>query len=61
MLCLLGKDESALGRKVHSAIGTTQGVGIYLAKLARLFPGRFERLQREKDNYWRIKARSEHT
>jgi hypothetical protein len=61
MLCLLGKDESALGREVHSVINTTQGVGIYLGKLARLFPGRFERLQREKDNYWRIKPRSEHT
>jgi hypothetical protein len=55
MLCLIAKDESALGREVYSVISTTQGIGIYLGKLARLFPGSFERLQREKDNYWRIK------
>ncbi len=60
MLYLLAKDESALGREVHSVINTTQGIGIHLGKLSRLFRGRFERLQREKDNCWRIKALKEH-
>jgi hypothetical protein len=55
MLYLLAKDESALGREVYSVISTTQGIGIHLGKLCRLFPGSFQRLQREKDNCWRIK------
>lgn len=60
MLYLLGKDKSALGREVYSLINTPQGVGIHLGKLARLFPGRFERLQREKDNCWRIKPQKDY-
>jgi hypothetical protein len=56
MLYLLSKDQSALDREVFRLINTTQGIGIYLGKLGALFPERFRRLERARDNYWRIKA-----
>jgi hypothetical protein len=58
MLQLLANDQTDLGRQVYAAMSSTQGLGIYLAKLGRLFPERFRRVERTRDNCWRIKAAS---
>jgi hypothetical protein len=58
MLQLLTNDQTDLGRQVYKVMSSTQAVGIYLAKLGHLFPDRFRRIKRARDNCWRIRAAS---